>query len=318
MIVYKKISWVRMFFTLKGSIFTSILPRFLAATLFAVAVTLAYDFDVIDKKLTLTTLPFSLIGMALGIFLGFRNNSSYDRFWEGRKLWGRMINLTRTITRQVSIFVDPESAGLPHEEAEEASLNFQQEMVYRLIAYLHAFRHHLRDETDFSDCRPFLSQEEYESMLADPNPPIAILHHMGKRLRKAWKEDWISEFHLPTLEHSLLIVTDIQGGCERIKKTPIPFAYTVLMHRIVGIYCFALPFGIFSSVGDWTPIVVALVSYGFMGLDAIGNEIEEPFGMDPNDLPLSSFCNMLERECRHRLGEKELPPALQPVDHIIS
>lgn len=317
MIVHKKISWLRMFLTWRGSILPQIAPRLLAATLFAVCVTLCYDTGVLSKSFTLTTLPFTLIGTALAIFLGFRNNSSYDRFWEGRKLWGRMINLTRTLTRQISMFVDPESAGLPHDEAEEQAINFQHEMVYRLIAYLHAFRHHLRDESDFSDCRPFLSAEEYRSAMADPNPPVAILHHMGKRLRGAWKQSWIDTYHLPTLEQSLLIITDIQGGCERIKKTPIPFAYTVLMHRIVGVYCFALPFGIFGQVGDWTPVVVFLVSYGFLGLDAIGNEIEEPFGLDDNDLPLSTFCNMLERECRHRLGEQELPPVLQPRGHVM-
>lgn len=309
MIVYKKTSWLKMFFTLKGSIVTHIIWRVVATTLFATVVTLLFDFEVLDAELmSITTLPFSLIGTALAIFLGFRNNSSYDRFWEGRKLWGRMINTTRTYTRQLMTLIDEEKAGR----------EFVEQMVYRQIGYLNALRHHLRDEKDFSDCKEFISGEEYQAVITDPNAPIGMLHKMGYELSDAWKRGWIDTFHIPVFESTLALMTDIQGACERIKKTPIPFAYTVLMHRIVGVYCFALPFGIYEKIGDLTPVVVFLISYSFLGLDAIGDEIEEPFGHEPNDLPLSAFCNMLEREARHRLGEEELPEQQVPVDHVLN
>lgn len=318
MIVSRHKSWIELFFSRKGAVLNRIGVRLLAATGFALIVTLLLDYEVIPKAFTVKLVPFSLVGLPLSIFLGFRNNSSYDRFWEGRKLWGQLINTTRTLTRQVMLFVEPERAGISHDEAVSLHVEFRKEMVYRLIAYLHALRHYLRDETDFEDCRALLCTQEFEQLFDDPNPPIGILHRMGERFREAWDQEWVDTFHLPELEHTLRTLTDIQGGCERIKKTPIPFAYTVLMHRLVGIYCFALPFGIYGEIGDLTPVAVFMVSYSFFGLDAIGDELEEPFGKDANDLPLSAFCNMLEIECRTRLGETELPERLGPVDDVLT
>lgn len=312
MIVYKKPSWLRMFFTLKGSILSHIIGRLVATTLFATVWTLMFDFKVFDgEDFAITTLPFTLVGTALAIFLGFRNNSSYDRFWEGRKLWGAMINTTRSVTRQILTLIDGE------ERDANKVARFKRELVHHQIAYLHALRHHLRDEADRSECEVHLPPEDYERLAGDPNPPIGLLHRMGEHFVSAWKSGWVDTMHLPILERSLVSMTDIQGACERIKKTPIPFAYTVLMHRIVGLYCFALPFGIYQTVGDLTPLVVLLVSYGFLGLDAIGDEIEEPFGTEANDLPLSAFCRMLEREALHRIGE-EMPEMLEPIDHVLT
>lgn len=306
------------FFSLRGSVLERIRWRLLGATFFALVLTLSWDYNVLPEFLHIKPLPFSLMGLPLAIFLGFRNNSSYDRFWEGRKLWGAMINTTRTLTRQIMLYVEPEKAGMSHAQAEEAFVEFRKEMVYRLVAYLHAFRHHLRDEHDFEDCRPFLKGNEFDLVFEDPNPPIGILHRMGERFRDALTNDWIHPFHLPSLEECLKDMTNIQGACERIKKTPIPFAYTALMHRLVGVYCFALPFGVYSEIGDLTPVVVFLVSYSFFGLDAIGDELEEPFGTDPNDLPLESFCNMLEIECRTRLGDTDLPERMMPKNELLT
>lgn len=300
-----------MFFTLKGSIISHIIGRLIATTFFATLMTLLFDYDVLDGKMfSITTLPFTLIGTALAIFLGFRNNSSYDRFWEGRKLWGAMINTTRTFTRQIVTLIESEE----HDKRVDV---MKHDSVHMLIAYLHALRHHLRDEGDRSDCEVFLSAQDYKVLGEDPNPPIGLLHKMGVRFAGAWRKGWVDTMHLPLLDGTLTKLTDIQGACERIKKTPIPFAYTVLMHRIVGIYCFALPFGVYTTIGDLTPVVVLLVSYGFLGLDAIGNEIEEPFGTEPNDLPLSAFCRMLEREAKYRIDE-EMPEPLQPIDHVLT
>ena len=309
MIVHDKLSWFRILFTTKGSVLRKIWRRVLASTLFATVITLLFDFAYLPKSLDLTKLPFSLIGLALAIFLGFRNNSSYDRWWEGRKLWGRMINTTRTLTRQTMTLVEAE------EDADTKA--FHTEQLNRLVCYLNALRHHLRDERDFTDCADLVPDAEYADIATDPNAPMGILQTMGTRYSAAWKKGWVDTYHLPVLEASLALMADIQGGCERIKKTPIPFAYTVLMHRIVGVYCFTLVFGIYSTIGDWSPVVAFMISYAFFGLDAIGDEIEEPFGHDPNDLPLGAFTNMLEREIRHRLGE-EMPEQNKAVDNVLN
>jgi putative membrane protein len=124
--------------------------------------------------------------------------------------------------------------------------------------------------------------------------------------------------HLPVLEGSLTTLTDIQGGCERILATPVPFVYNVLMHRIVAGYCLFLPFGLVDTIGWVTPLAVAFIAFAFYGLDSIGEEIEEPFGTDWNDLPLSQLSRMIEVNLRQRAGDKDIPPLMQPVDGVLT
>jgi putative membrane protein len=194
----------------------------------------------------------------------------------------------------------------------------RSELVHGLIAYVHAFRHHLRDEDTLAELDGLLPSELQASLAAEVNRPVAILQWLGDRLRELYDRGWIHPMHLPALDASLTEITGIQGACERIKSTPIPASYTVLIHRIVALYCLGLPFGIISTVGVMTPVVVAIVAYAFYGLDAVGSEIENPFGYDPNDLPLTTLSRMIEVNLRQRLGEDQLPPLLEPVDRILS
>ena len=257
---------------------------------------------------TLTVLPFTLIGLALSIFLGFRNNTSYDRFWEGRKLWGGLVNASRSITRQIlTLVIEPETAG-PQRRLSDR----HRQLVHDVSAYIHALRLHLQGRQDLELMTQFLGRVTAERLARESNPPIAILQRLGDDLHAAWRQGWIRDYHLPVLEQSLTELTALQGGCERIRATPIPFAYTVLMHRIVAIYCFALPFGIVDTVGVFTPVVVSLVSYAFLGLDTIGSEIENPFDDDPNDLPLHQLSRMIEINLRELLGETDLPEPITP------
>jgi putative membrane protein len=314
MVPERRYSWLRLLLKYRGTALPRMFGRLVLTTLLAAAVTvtdLKFGFFHPD----LTTIPFTLIGLSLGIFLGFRNNTSYDRFWEGRKLWGALVNTTRTLTRQILTFVGQQpgtGSGGDAEADMEAIETFRREMVHRLIAYVHCFRMHLRDQDKLDELGPMLTATEIETLRGEINRPVAILQSMGYRFRDAWQRGWIHPMHLPMLEQSLTALTDIQGGCERIKNTPIPLSYTSLIHQIVAIYCFALPFGIVKSVGYLTPIVVGIVAYAFFGLDAIGDEIENPFGTDANDLPLSGLSRMIEVNLRQRLGETELPPLLKP------
>lgn len=302
MIVKKpNIGWLTIFFSLRGSVITHIWWRVLLVTLVSVAVIELEHFDLIAQE-PITPLPFTLIGLALSIFLGFRNNTSYDRFWEGRKLWGRLVNTSRSITRQILTMVGDDE---------------NKTRVYTVMGYVHSLRLHLRGQKDLSELAPFLGEERAKKLESESNPPIAILQDLGDDFSAAWKKGSLDTFHLPVLEASLTEFANIQGGCERIRATPIPFAYTVLMHRIVGIYCLALPFGIMSKVGILTPLVVALIAYAFFALDAIGEEIEDPFGLDDNDLPLSQLSRMIEINLRERLHEENLPKQVTPENGIL-
>lgn len=305
MIVRGPMRWFELLFAWNGSVFSKIWRRVAFVTLVSVVETWAHQAG--HFELTLTPLPFTLIGLALSIFLGFRNNTSYDRFWEGRKLWGRLVNTSRSLTRQILTLVVVQPGEAP------VITDTHRELVHRLVAYVHLLRLHLRGLNDLSELQPLLDADELAALQKESNRPIALIQGLGDRLHSAWRKGWIDTLHLPVLEQSLTDLADIQGGCERIRSTPIPLGYTVLMHRIVGVYCVTLPFGIEGQVGVLTPLVVLLISYAFLGLDALGDEIEDPFGTDANDLPLDQLSTMIEINLRERLGEADLPQAVRPV-----
>jgi putative membrane protein len=310
MIIKKRRTWLNMLFSLRGTSLTRTLPRILGITVFSIVITVLESYFGIEIY-SLTVTPFALIGVALGIFLGFRNNAAYDRYWEGRKLWGNLVNVSRSYARQVTNFIV--SDGDDHRLGD-----FHREIVYRTIAFVYALRHHLRDTSPRDDLESFLPQEDLERLEDQKNIPLFILRTMGERTRWAWEQGWIDKFHLGILEESLTRMTDIQGGCERIKNTPIPFPYTVLIHRIVAFYCFTLPFGILSTVGVLTPVVVFLISHAFLGLDEIGDEIEDPFGIEPQHLPLTTLCRTIEVNLLQHIDESCVPDLLQPVDDVLS
>jgi ion channel-forming bestrophin family protein len=318
MVQEKRYSWLRLLFKYRGTALSRMRGRLFYTTLLAGVITFV-DLKAYYFHPDLTPLPFTLMGLALGIFLGFRNNTSYDRFWEARKLWGSLVNTTRSITRQILTLVGETSpAGAPKAGPDsDEIIAFRREMVHRVVAYVHALKHHLRDQDRVDDLARMIPASEIDALRTEINRPIAILQRMGDRFRDAYRQGWIHPMHMPVFEQSLVVLTDIQGGCERIKSTPIPLSYTSLIHQIVAIYCITLPFGIVKSVGAFTPVVVGIVAYAFYGLDAIGDEIENPFGLDPNDLPLSALSTMIEVNLRQRLGEKDLPPLLKPRGGVL-
>lgn len=310
MILKSEITLVQIFFSFRSSILSKIWPRVLGTTLLAIAVTLV-ERQMVQPHYSLTTIPFSLIGVALGIFLGFRTNVSYARFWEGRQLWGRMVNVTRSFTRQLELYLVP-----PSESDRPAVDECREQIVLRVIAYVESFRAMLRDE-GVGRAGERLDADELARISPRRNPPNAVLEILADRLRVAWRNGWINNYHLPALDASLTEMTDIQGGCERIKATPVPFSYSLLIHRITAFYCFLLPFGIVDSVGVATPLVTFLICYAFFGLDAIGDEVENPFDREPNDLPLDAITRNIEIDLLQMIGAKDVPPQTKAVDNVL-
>jgi len=303
--------WWALVFSYRGSILVRIKGRL--AAVFAVALTVTLGAELAEKPPTTITLaPFTLIGLALSIFLGFRNNTSYDRFWEGRRLWGALVNVSRSFARQCQLYI-----GAREGAADARVTGIQRELVHRTIGFVHALRMHLRDDFDWQELGRYLPAGEIEQLKLHKNVPNAVVSGTSHWLRAAWQAMHIDTYHLPAMDHSLCQLTDIQGGCERIKSTPIPHSYTVLMHGIVASYCFALPFGLVDTLHGWTPLVVLIVSYAFLGLDAVGDEIENPFGLDQNDLPLSAISTTIEVNLRQALGEADVPALAEPIDGIL-
>lgn len=309
MIVKDKVSWVRLLFHFKGSSFVETWPRILTVTVAAIIVTyieLYYNL----QEYTLTTTPFTLIGVALGIFLGFRNNASYDKFWEGRKLWGALINTSRSLTRQACFVIDFSQDG-------EELQRFREVFVKRVIAFSHALRCHLRNEDPAEEIKKFLPPQDWTVVLESTHRPLAILQQLGRDLAVARNRHWLHELSFPFMDAQLNELSNILGACERIKNTPIPFSYSVLIHRIVASYCLFLPFGLVETTGVLTPVVVLLISYAFFELDAIGDEIENPFGLQPNDLSLTAISRNIEINLLELINDPDRPEPLKPVNDIL-
>jgi ion channel-forming bestrophin family protein len=302
MIVSERKSWLALLFSVKGSSFTHTWPRIAAATLVAIVALELHNSNIVE--LTMSSKPFAPLGLALGIFLGFRNNESYNRYWNGRKIWGRLVNVSRTFVRQVSTFTRASDSDY---------LEIRNRLAYRMIAYVYSLRHHLRDTLPFDDLKPYIDDAERAGLRDQKNVPMTIIQRTAMDLRAFWQTDQISDYHLKAIDDSLTEIIAIQGGCERIRSTPIPYVYTVLIHRLTTFYCLFLPFGIVAEAGSWTPIVTFLISYAFFGLDDLGEELKDPFGIELNDLPLEAINRTIEVNIKQLIGDKAVPDMLKPV-----
>jgi putative membrane protein len=303
MIVRRDARGLRLLFALRGSILPRIWPRVAFVTLLSCCVVVAHG-SILGRKIAMTPVPFSLVGLALAIFLGFRNSASYDRYWEGRKLWGELLNVSRSFARQTLSLV-----------AGDGARELQADMVHRLIGFVHALRHQLRETSPFDELRPLLPADELEEAGRLPSICTFLLQRLAADLRQCQERGFISPWLVAQLDQSLSRLADILGGCERIRGTPLPFTYSVLLHRTVFLFCLLLPFGLVDSIGYMTPVMIAFIAYTFFGLDAVGDELEEPFGLAANDLPLHAMDRFIEINLRQMLGERDLPPPIEATDY---
>ncbi len=309
MIVRDRPAGWRLFLVVRGSVLQRIRLTLFLNILLATLVTLAHG-NLFSVKITLTAIPFTLMGLPLAIFLGFRNTTAYDRYWEARKLWGELVLRTRTLTRQCQSLIDlPQALDYRQRDSD-----VRVRMVHRAIAFVHALRLQLRDQKDDALLQQWVLPAEWAQVQSRANRADALMQMMGRDLGDTVRLKHIDPALAAGLDQTLSAMTAAAASCERIKFTPIPFSYTLLLHRTAYMYCFLLPFGLVDVTGFMTPFVVGIVAYTFFGLDALGDEIEEPFGLESNDLPLDTMCRSIEISLRESLGETDLPPPLLPVN----
>ncbi|WP_306350065.1 bestrophin family protein [Flavobacterium sp. '19STA2R22 D10 B1'] len=282
MITKKKTNWFKMLFEWKGSVLPQLLPRLCLLFLFSLLIVYFRDF-LLKHHIHLNPAIFTLFGIALAIFLGFRNNVSYDRFWEGRKLWGALLNDTRSLARQAHTLIEGEDYK-PQ----------QTDFIKQLTALVHALKHQLRNTDADPDLQRLLPNTMANSLKNNTFKPIVIMKSLGLWIQNARREGRIDSIQQIAFDENLNKISDIIGGCERISSTPIPYTYSVLLHRTVYMYCFMLPFGFVESLGWITPFIIVFVAYTFTALEAIADELEDPFGTQPNDLALDAMSEMIE------------------------
>jgi ion channel-forming bestrophin family protein len=305
MIVRSKSNWWTLLFVWRGSMMKQMLPQLLIMA--ALSVLAVWTEGTIFKhKVPLNATPFTLVGVALALFLGFRNSSAYDRWWEGRKLWGALVNTMRTLTRQVLTM----TGDVPKAAKDK------REFIDMLVAFTYAMRDQLRGDV-FARSAELLPPALAEEVDRARYKPFIILRGMGEWVSARYKEGAFGEITMTAIDRNLVELSNILGGCERIAATPVPFGYSVMIHRVVYFYCALLPFGLVDAIEWMTPAVALVMAYSFIALDSLAGELEMPFGRDESDLALDAISLNIELSIREMSGEPLEKKPLQPVAYVL-
>lgn len=238
---------------------------------------------------------FAVFGIGLSLFLGFRNNAAYDRWWEARRLWGGLLADMRSLAREAEIFL-PDAAVRGH-------------ILRAALIFLHAHRLNLR--------RLSPRAPGQETVAEASHPPDAALDRLNALVATAHHSGQIDGFGARALSARLGSMALQQAGCERIANSPLPFVYSLLIYRTTYLYCLLLPLALVSTTGWMTPVFVAVVAYMFLGLAEVTEELSHPFAASQNGIALDAICRAAEISLAPHLDETP-PPPLQPVNHYLS
>ena len=263
------------------------------------------------KWIALPNIPLSLYGSAITIFVAFRNQSAYTRWWEARTLWGSIVNNARSWVRQIV------SIHALRPEDRQSLEAMRRRLVYLQIAYVHAFRQHLRKLDVAAELPARLTAEDLALMQGQTNIPLALQVQMGKLVLLCKRNNWVDALQWQALDNTLNDLADAQGGCERIKNTPIPKQYDYFPKLFVHIYCVLLPLALVNTMGWFTPLGSTLIGFIFLTLDRIGRDLEDPFDNTVYDIPLTSITRNIEINLRQMLGEIDLPTPEAPIHGVL-
>ncbi len=292
-----------MLFVRRGSLVHRIFVQQLVVLLLSCSVVWAHNQGLL-YKVTLTSSPFSLMGVALAIFLGFRINASYDRYWEARKHWGAVLVEGRNLARLAL------SAG--------GTLEQVRPFVLGVVGFAITMRNQLRGVPANAATQDVLPAALRQRIEGARSAPTLVLLWLGHWMREHQRTRQADPLLFLKIEDALNGLSMALGSCERIANTPLPFTYSVILHRSAYLYCAMLPFGLVDTIGFLTPLVVTFVSYTFFALEALSDEIEEPFGLSSNDLALDSMVAGIEASLREMLGEVPAPAPLPDRNFVLT
>jgi putative membrane protein len=279
----KKDSWFHIALRWKGSVVPEVLPRSLLCGLFGVVI---YILHLLNIKVSLPILGSIIPNIVLGLLLVFRTNTAYERFWEGRKAWGTLVNTVRNLSRQILVAI---SEHQPKDRQAKVAA------VKLLPAFAIALKLHLRSEPVNAELEANLSSEQFHRLKTMNHPPLEIAFWISSYLQEQAQQDKLDRYQLSDMVQLLNYMIDVAGICERILRTPIPLAYSIHLKQLLMIYSLSLPFQMVDQLEWMTGPIVALISFTLLGIEEIGIQIEDPFGHDANDLPLDNICNSMMR-----------------------
>jgi putative membrane protein len=241
--------------------------------------------------------PISILGGALAIFLGFRNNSAYDRWWEARKIWGGIVNVSRSFSFEL--------IALIHKNADS------RKIIYRHLAWVNSVKLQLRKQPDTSEVEQYLTALEYSQTKEWTNPAAQLLRIQAEEIGKMKKESRISDIEQKQVMESLKTMMDLQGMAERIKGTVFPYYYVYFTQVFLWVFIILLPCIMVEGMG-WSSIPMAMaISFVFFILDKSGHITEDPFENRAADTPMSAICRIIEIDVKEMLGESNIPKKLE-------
>ena len=251
------------------------------------------------------SLPLTLFGSALALFLGFRDTSAYQRWWEGRVLWGAMINSSRSLARAARSYL-PDAEGR----------DLQRAIILRQITYVQVLRCQLRRQDSTPELTRFLSEDEAKPALARSNRANGILDGTGRRVDQARANGWIDTMQQASIERTLVDIANAQGGMERLKNTPLPNQYRFFPTFFAHVFCVLLPIGLVETLGFATPIGSTIAGLMFLAVLQIGEDLVDPFADSVHDVPLTAMTRTIEIDLLEALGDPA-PAPIVPVKGVL-
>lgn len=295
MIVRDKPARMELLFAIRGSVVPVIAPRVLF--LMAVAAGMVWLHGELDFLPEPDGFGFTVFGVALSLFLGFRNNAAYDRWWEARRLWGGLLADLRSLAREAGIFVQDDE--------------LRRAIIGMSLKFLHLHRDNLRGAIGPEGVRNADAGSQKSGSACE------ALNVASEQIARGHVEYRLDGFGARALAERLGSMALQQAACERIANTPLPYVYSLLIYRTTYIYCLLLPLALVQAAGWLTPLFVGIVAYVFLGLAEVSEELSHPFGTTPNALPLDAICRAAEISLAPHLGE-EPPLPLQPRNFYLS
>lgn len=288
MVDYNPKSWWKLIFMFhRSDTFRMLFPAMLGVAAYT-AVVAYLEEDVFHTHFKNATIVHSLVGFVLSLLLVFRTNTAYERWWEGRKIWGAIVNNSRNLALKLSTLVEDK----PTRHRLRALITNQ----------VMAMKWHLRkgfNPDDFEDTDRYT----IASFQQKKHLPNAVMQAVYQEIAELHRTNQISGEQLLYLNAELQSFTDNIGACERILNTPIPYSYSMFLKKVIFLYTFTMPIGFVSEFGYWATAIIPLVFYIFASIEVLAEEIEDPFGKDTNDLPLNRMSNTIRDNLKEIFGE---------------
>jgi putative membrane protein len=240
----------------------------------------------LDRKVTLPSMPLTLLGSALVVLTSFRNSSAYNRWWEARTLWGALVNSSRSFARQVLTLIEDDDEGINPVKAV---------LLRRHVAYVKCLSAHLKGASGGDEVRELISREEYERRHDTNNFPNDLLSVSASLLAKEYAAGRLDSIRLSRLESTLVDISNCQGGMERIANTPLPYPYVAFPRLFITLFCVIVPIGLVETLGWFTPLASTVVGFMLLAIEKIGTDLQSPFTASEHEIQMAALCNNIER-----------------------